>query len=70
MSVAVDNLKYKLSYAVLLNCTINVHILFRNMYSCPQQPRHMSVAVDKFKYKLPYASIFGGVTAIGKEHFK
>ncbi|KAK2192835.1 hypothetical protein NP493_21g00003 [Ridgeia piscesae] len=23
----------------------------RNIYSCPDQPRHMSVAVDKFKYK-------------------
>jgi len=26
----------------------------RNIYSCPDQPRHMSVAVDKFHYKLPY----------------
>ena len=26
----------------------------RNLYSCPDQPRHMSVAVDKFQYKLPY----------------
>ena len=24
----------------------------RNLYTCPQQPRHMSVAVDKFSYKL------------------
>jgi N-terminal region of glycosyl transferase group 7 len=23
----------------------------RNIYSCPEQPRHMSVAVDIFKYK-------------------
>lgn len=23
----------------------------RNLYSCPQQPRHMSVAIDKFSYK-------------------
>jgi beta-1,4-galactosyltransferase 3 len=23
----------------------------RNIYSCPQQPRHMSVSVDKFNYK-------------------
>lgn len=23
----------------------------RNLYSCPEQPRHMSVAVDVFKYK-------------------
>ncbi|XP_030754308.1 beta-1,4-N-acetylgalactosaminyltransferase bre-4 [Sitophilus oryzae] len=42
----------------------------RNIYSCPQQPRHMSVAVDIFKYKLPYPAIFGGVSAISTEHFK
>lgn len=23
----------------------------RNVYSCPEQPRHMSVAIDKFQYK-------------------
>ena len=23
----------------------------RNIYSCPEQPRHMSVAIDTFKYK-------------------
>lgn len=23
----------------------------RNLYNCPDQPRHMSVAVDVFKYK-------------------
>ncbi|KAJ8923249.1 hypothetical protein NQ315_001805 [Exocentrus adspersus] len=42
----------------------------RNLYTCPEQPRHMSVAVDIFKYKLPYPAIFGGVSAISKEHFK
>ncbi|KAF5296459.1 hypothetical protein FQR65_LT01448 [Abscondita terminalis] len=42
----------------------------RNLYTCPEQPRHMSVAVDIFKYKLPYKSIFGGVSAISKEHFE
>uniref|UniRef100_A0A915Q2Y6 Beta-1,4-N-acetylgalactosaminyltransferase n=1 Tax=Setaria digitata TaxID=48799 RepID=A0A915Q2Y6_9BILA len=41
----------------------------RNIYSCPDQPRHMSVAVNKFKYKLPYGSIFGGVCAIRAEQF-
>ncbi|XP_060078595.1 uncharacterized protein LOC132558087 [Ylistrum balloti] len=41
-----------------------------NMYSCPENPRHMSVAVDKFNYQLPYMSIFGGVTAMTKEHFE
>lgn len=23
----------------------------RNLYTCPEQPRHMSVAIDVFKYK-------------------
>ena len=23
----------------------------RNIYSCPEQPRHMSVAIDVFKYQ-------------------
>lgn len=23
----------------------------RNLYTCPEQPRHMSVAVDVFRYK-------------------
>lgn len=42
----------------------------RNLYTCPEQPRHMSAAVDIFKYKLPYSGIFGGVSAISTEHFK
>ncbi|KAG5872935.1 hypothetical protein JTB14_005956 [Gonioctena quinquepunctata] len=42
----------------------------RNLYTCPEQPRHMSVAVDIFKYRLPYPAIFGGVCAISTEHFK
>merc|ERR1712110_1136261 len=42
----------------------------RNLYHCPDNPRHMSVAVDKFKYKLPYKTIFGGVAAIRTEQFK
>ncbi|CAD5206439.1 unnamed protein product [Bursaphelenchus okinawaensis] len=41
----------------------------RNVYSCPEKPRHMSVAVDKFGYKLPYGSIFGGVSALTKAQF-
>lgn len=41
----------------------------RNIYSCPEQPRHMSVAIDVFKYKLPYANIFGGVSAMSLQHF-
>ncbi|XP_056634438.1 beta-1,4-N-acetylgalactosaminyltransferase bre-4 [Diorhabda sublineata] len=42
----------------------------RNLYTCPEQPRHMSVAVNIFKYKLPYPAIFGGVSAISTDHFK
>ncbi|KAK5641801.1 hypothetical protein RI129_010348 [Pyrocoelia pectoralis] len=42
----------------------------RNLYNCPEQPRHMSVAIDVFKYRLPYEDIFGGVCAISKEHFE
>ncbi|KAF7635639.1 hypothetical protein Mgra_00004882 [Meloidogyne graminicola] len=38
----------------------------RNLYTCPQQPRHMSVAVDKFSYRLPYYTIFGGAGALTK----
>ncbi|RUS90451.1 hypothetical protein EGW08_001792 [Elysia chlorotica] len=41
----------------------------RNIYSCPQQPRHLSASIDKFNYKLPYAGIYGGVSAINKRQF-
>ncbi|XP_013110350.2 beta-1,4-N-acetylgalactosaminyltransferase bre-4 isoform X1 [Stomoxys calcitrans] len=41
----------------------------RNLYNCPRQPRHMSVAIDKFNYKLPYRTIFGGVSAMTRQHF-
>jgi hypothetical protein len=41
----------------------------RNLYTCPEQPRHMSVAIDKFGYKLPYAAIFGGICALTEEQF-
>ncbi|XP_066595089.1 beta-1,4-N-acetylgalactosaminyltransferase bre-4-like [Prorops nasuta] len=42
----------------------------RNLYNCPEQPRHMSVAIDKFKYRLPYADLFGGVSAMSREQFR
>ncbi|KAK0078864.1 hypothetical protein PV325_002020, partial [Microctonus aethiopoides] len=42
----------------------------RNLYTCPEQPRHMSVAVDKFNYRLPYADLFGGVSAMSRDHFR
>ena len=42
----------------------------RNMYTCPQFPRHMSVAIDKFKYNLPYYYLIGGVFQLKTEHFR
>lgn len=42
----------------------------RNLYTCPDQPRHMSVAIDVMKYRLPYSDIFGGVSAMTKNHFQ
>ncbi|XP_013140943.1 PREDICTED: beta-1,4-N-acetylgalactosaminyltransferase bre-4-like [Papilio polytes] len=41
----------------------------RNLYSCPEQPRHMSALIDKFSFKLPYKDIFGGVSAMTVEQF-
>ncbi|XP_017866176.1 PREDICTED: beta-1,4-N-acetylgalactosaminyltransferase bre-4 [Drosophila arizonae] len=41
----------------------------RNLYNCPRQPRHMSVAIDTLNFKLPYRSIFGGVSAMTRQHF-
>ncbi|XP_052810591.1 uncharacterized protein LOC128238574 isoform X2 [Mya arenaria] len=42
----------------------------RNLYTCQHSPRHMSVAIDTFDYKLPYPQLFGGVTALSREHFR
>lgn len=42
----------------------------RNLYTCPDQPRHMSVAVDTFGFKLPYSTIFGGVSAMTMKQFR
>ncbi|XP_018027580.1 beta-1,4-N-acetylgalactosaminyltransferase bre-4 [Hyalella azteca] len=42
----------------------------RNLYTCPQQPRHMSVAIDTMQYRLPYNDIFGGVSALSVEHLR
>uniref|UniRef100_A0A182MW45 Galactosyltransferase N-terminal domain-containing protein n=1 Tax=Anopheles culicifacies TaxID=139723 RepID=A0A182MW45_9DIPT len=42
----------------------------RNLYTCPDQPRHMSVAVDTFCFKLPYNAIFGGVSAMTEKQFR
>ncbi|XP_042913363.1 beta-1,4-N-acetylgalactosaminyltransferase bre-4-like [Parasteatoda tepidariorum] len=42
----------------------------RNLYNCPEQPRHMSVAINTMNYRLPYKDIFGGVSALSKKHMK
>jgi beta-1,4-galactosyltransferase 1 len=42
----------------------------RNIYSCPEAPRHLSSAVSTFNYKLPYEDLFGGVTSFTKEQFE
>lgn len=36
----------------------------RNLYTCPEQPRHMSVAVDKFKYRYSIASREGTASLV------
>ncbi|XP_037568212.2 beta-1,4-N-acetylgalactosaminyltransferase bre-4 [Dermacentor silvarum] len=40
----------------------------RNLYTCPTQPRHMCVTIDG-ESGVFYRQIFGGVTAMTKEHF-
>lgn len=39
----------------------------RNIYSCPDMPRHMSSAVSTLNYQLPYEGIFGGVSSLTRE---
>ncbi|XP_064469134.1 beta-1,4-N-acetylgalactosaminyltransferase bre-4-like [Ornithodoros turicata] len=40
-----------------------------NLYTCPDFPRHMSPCVDKTNYRLSYDTLFGGVSAVRREHF-
>jgi len=42
----------------------------RNLYTCPQQPRHLSVAVNTMDYKLPYTKLFGGASVLTTEQFQ
>jgi hypothetical protein len=42
----------------------------QNLYNCPLWPRHMSVAVSTFNYELQYREIFGGVSALSRQHFE
>jgi len=72
---------FNIGYTVAMNLTKNYWQCFifhdvdllpeddRNLYSCPNNPRHMSVAIDKFKYRLPYKDIFGGVSAMSGQNF-
>lgn len=39
----------------------------RNIYNCPEQPRHMAVWVDSHSF-VYYPLFFGGVNAVSKEH--
>lgn len=39
----------------------------RNVYTCPEHPRHMSVRIDE-RSGVPYGMMFGGVSAVNKEH--
>lgn len=38
----------------------------RNLYTCPEQPRHMSVAVDKFNYRWDIKSIIDSIKIVFK----
>ncbi|XP_077557241.1 beta-1,4-N-acetylgalactosaminyltransferase bre-4-like [Haemaphysalis longicornis] len=40
----------------------------RNVYTCPEHPRHMSVSFDTSRFRIPYERFFGGVGAVNKEH--
>ena len=42
----------------------------RNIYSCPEQPRHMTVKINDLNYKLPYPQYFGGAIALLQEHYR
>ncbi|XP_029635517.2 beta-1,4-N-acetylgalactosaminyltransferase bre-4 [Octopus sinensis] len=42
----------------------------RNMYSCPEFPRHLSVAIDEMEYRLAYSILVGGVLNFKVEHFQ
>ncbi|XP_068229675.1 beta-1,4-N-acetylgalactosaminyltransferase bre-4-like [Palaemon carinicauda] len=42
----------------------------RNLYTCPDQPRHLAVLVDTLFYKILYKHMFGGVVAMTVDQFK
>ncbi|XP_064120451.1 beta-1,4-N-acetylgalactosaminyltransferase bre-4-like [Macrobrachium nipponense] len=42
----------------------------RNLYTCPEQPRHMSVVVNASNFQLLFNGSFGGVSAIAVQHFR
>ncbi|CAN7937158.1 unnamed protein product, partial [Ixodes hexagonus] len=42
----------------------------RNLYTCPDKPRHMSVVIDTTNYRINFPKYFGGVSALRKEHMQ
>ncbi|XP_066990438.1 beta-1,4-N-acetylgalactosaminyltransferase bre-4-like [Macrobrachium rosenbergii] len=42
----------------------------RNLYTCPEQPRHMSVLVNASNTPLLFKGSFGGVSAMAVQHFR
>ena len=47
----------------------NILWVFKIIFRCTSNPRHMSVAVDKFEYELPY-NLFGGAVALTPHQFR
>ncbi|XP_050739080.1 beta-1,4-N-acetylgalactosaminyltransferase bre-4-like [Eriocheir sinensis] len=42
----------------------------RNLYTCPQPPRHMSASISSHNYRLLYQSYFGGVSAMTADQYR
>ncbi|XP_050738620.1 beta-1,4-N-acetylgalactosaminyltransferase bre-4-like isoform X5 [Eriocheir sinensis] len=42
----------------------------RNLYTCPQPPRHMSALISSHHYRLIYPGYFGGVSAMTTDQFR
>ncbi|XP_066990440.1 beta-1,4-N-acetylgalactosaminyltransferase bre-4-like [Macrobrachium rosenbergii] len=42
----------------------------KNIYACPDQPRHMSAEVNTLRYTIPAPTFVGGVLAISVDQFK
>lgn len=42
----------------------------RNLYTCPEPPRHMSASISSHHYRLMYADYFGGVSAMTADQYR